>query len=143
MCEFCGMHVRLETDLRIKPSKATLGDSAMAKKQAVKIVAKGAFVMPTLPHSLKLDPLLASLLHTVSFLEFSDDDTVDPDWAVEAMESVGYYLQKLTPRQIADVKSQLSRIVAYAKKKKMPEDFVEFLDAFLENAGVGGTEDDE
>ena len=115
----------------------------MAKKQAVEMVARGAFVMPPLPRTLKLDPLLAGLLHAVSFLEFSDDDTVDPDWAIEATESVGYYLQQLTPQQIADVKNQLARIVAHAKKKKMPKDFVEFVDTFLENAGVGETEDDE
>src|SRR5262245_31529763 len=53
----------------------------MAKKKGpVLWLPKGAFVMPVLPRTLKVDPLLAALLHTMSFLEFSDDGTVDPDW---------------------------------------------------------------
>lgn len=79
----------------------------------------------------------------MNFLEFSDDDTVDPDWAIEAMQSVGAYLQQLTPQQITEIENQLSTIVTYAKKKKMPNDFIEFVDAFLENAGVGERDDDE
>jgi len=114
----------------------------MAKKQSVKMVPKTAFVMPTLPASLKLDPLLISLLHTMSFLEFSDDDAVDPDFAVEVMESVGAYLQRLSPEQVSGIQSQLTKIAAYARKKKLPDDFIDFIGDFLENAGVA-LEDDE
>ncbi|MBL8813335.1 MAG: hypothetical protein JNM43_24425 [Planctomycetaceae bacterium] len=114
----------------------------MAKKQSVKMVPKSAFVMPALPASLKLDPLLLSLLHTMSFLEFSDDDAVDPDHAIEAMESVGAYLQRLSPEQVSGIQSQLTKIAAYARKKKLSDEFVEFIGDFLQNAGVA-LEDDE
>lgn len=108
-----------------------------------KMVPKGAFVMPVLPGNLKLDPLLAGLLHTMSFLEFSDDDTVDPDWAIEAMEHVGHYLQKLTTLQIQDVEAQLARVAAHARKKKLSQQFIEFVERFLENAGVGEDDSEE
>ncbi len=114
----------------------------MAKKQSVKMVPRTAFVMPALPASLKLDPLLAALLHTMSFLEFSDDDAVDPDSAVEAMESVSTYLQRLSPEQVSAIQGQLTKIAAYARKKKLSDEFVEYIGGFLENAGVA-SEDDE
>ena len=108
----------------------------MAKKGEVHWVPKGAFVMPLLPKSLGLDPLLSSLLHTVAFLEFSDDDTVDPDWAVEAMEHVGHYMQQMNSEQIGRVHDQLDRISAHLKKKKQPKQIVDFVATFLHAAGV-------
>ena len=93
--------------------------------------------MPVLPKALKIDPILASLLHTMAFLELSDDETVDLDWAVEAMEHVAFYIQRLTDEQIEQTDEQLKRIAAYAKKKKMPKEFVDLAQDFLENCGVG------
>jgi hypothetical protein len=115
----------------------------MAKKQPVKEVPKVAFVMPTLPRTLKIDPLFASLLHLASFLELSDEDAVDPDWSVEAMESVGAYLQKMSPEQVEEIQSQLGRIVAHARKKKLNPDFIEFAAGFLENFGIGDELEDD
>jgi hypothetical protein len=109
----------------------------MAKKGKVIWVRKGAFVMPVLPKNLKIDPLLAGLLHTMAFLELSDDDTVDPDWAVEAMEHVAYYFQRMDDRQVETIQEQLDRITAYAKKKKMPEGFTDLAENLLRYAGVG------
>lgn len=61
-------------------------------------VRKDAFVMPLLPPDLGVDPLVAALLHVTAFLELSGDDAVDPDWAVEALEHVGHYLETATAR---------------------------------------------
>ncbi len=116
----------------------------MAKKQPVKEVSKGAFVMPSLPRTLKIDPLFASVLHLASFLELSDEDAVDSDWAIEAMESVGAYLQQMSPKQVEEIQSQLGRVVAHARKKKLNPDFIEFAATFLQNFGiVDELEDDE
>lgn len=52
-------------------------------------VEKDAYVMPELSASLGIDPVVAALLHTTAFLELPGDSAVDPDGAVEAMESVG------------------------------------------------------
>ena len=101
-------------------------------------VPKDAFVMPLLPTSLKIDPVVASLVHCVAFLELSGDDAVDPDWAVEAMEHVGAYLQRMSADQAEDVARQLGAIATNARLQKAPPEFVEFLERFLENFGVGG-----
>lgn len=103
-------------------------------------VPKTAFVMPLLPAELNVDPLLAGLLHCVAFLELSEDEAVDPDWAVEAMEHVAAYLQRLPPAQLKLVEDQLTRIGKYARKQGAPDEFLDFVDDFLENYGAG--EDD-
>ncbi len=113
----------------------------MAKKGTIVWVPKGAFVMPEIPKSLKVDPLLAGVLHAMSFFELSDEDTVDEDWAVEAMEAVTYYLQRMTPVQIADMAEQLDRVAKHAKKKKMPGPFIEFVEEFMVNSGLVEDED--
>jgi hypothetical protein len=103
----------------------------------VRWVKKDAFVMPVLPKSLKVDPVVAGFLHMMAFLELSGDDTVDPDWAVEAMEHVGYYLQQLPADQIAPLREQVNRVAEYARKKKWGKDAVKFFSEFLENFGIG------
>ncbi len=115
----------------------------MAKKLAVIMELKGAFVMPPLPKSLKLDPMLAALLQTMSFLELSDDETVDPDYAIEAMESASGYLQRLSPPQLDIIHGQLVRVAAYARKKRFHNDFITFIGDFLTSAGIGALEFDE
>ena len=106
------------------------------KKGPGKFVEKEAFVMPEIPAELGIDPLLAGVLHTMTFLELSDDETVDLDWAVEAMEHVAYYLQRMPEGQVAEVKGQLDRLLEHARKKKQPSEFVAFIESFLEAAGV-------
>src|SRR5262245_2697064 len=92
----------------------------MADKPDGKIrwVKKDAFVMPILPESLRVDPLVAGFLHMLAFLELSGDDTVDPDWAVEAMEHVGFYLERLPPDRRAALEEQVGWVAAHARKKK-------------------------
>ena len=115
----------------------------MAKKGKIVWTPKGAFVMPILPETLCVDPLLASLLHTVAFLELSDDDTVDPDWAVEAMEHVSYYLGRMSAEQVQETQAQLDRVAAHAKETGLPDDFVELAQEFLRDCGLGDDDDDE
>jgi hypothetical protein len=100
-------------------------------------VEKDAFVMPELPATLKVDPLLAALLHMAAFLELSGDELVDPDWAVEAMEHVGYYLQRLPADRFEAIRSQTAKVARHARNGKWPPDAVEFLEQFMENFGVG------
>ncbi len=102
----------------------------------MKWVPKGAYVMPVLPKPLKLDPILAALLHVGLFLEMSDDDTVDLDWAVEAMEHVGYYLQSIPIDDVTRIQDQLDRVAEHLRKKKQPDDAVEFVSEFLRHAGL-------
>jgi len=105
-------------------------------------VEKDAFVLPVLPKSLRLDPVLAALLHLTSFLELSGDETVDPDWAVEALEHVGHYLQQLSAEQRVAIRDQSTRVAEFARKKKWSTDVQQFFEDFLENFGLdeGGDE---
>jgi hypothetical protein len=73
----------------------------------------------------------------MSFLELSGDDAVGPDWAVEAMEHVASYLQRLPEEEIAAIARQLADVSAYARRQGAPSTFVEFIDGFLGAYGVG------
>jgi hypothetical protein len=116
----------------------------MAREPDRKIhwVPKDAFVMPVLPKSLKIDALVAGFLHMVAFLELSGDDAVDPDWAVEAMEHVGYYFGLLSPKAKADFGSQVARVATHAKKEKWGKPAVEFFEQFMENIQTEGEVDE-
>ena len=106
-------------------------------KGPVRWVAKTAFVMPVLHDSLGIDPLLSGLLHCMSFLELSGDEDRDPDWAVEAMEHVALYLQRVTASDHARIAEQLTRIVQWSEARGEPQAFTSFVRDFLSNAGVG------
>ena len=99
-------------------------------------VKKDAFVMPVLPKSLKIDPLVAAFLHLSAFLELSGDETVDPDWAVEAMEHVGHYIQQMSPAQVKTVRAQIDLVATHARKNKWGDEAEEFFANLLENFGL-------
>lgn len=64
-----------------------------------KWVKKAAFAMPLVPESLRVDPYIAAVVQTVAFLELSDEEAVNPDAAIEAIENVSAYLGRLSPDQ--------------------------------------------
>jgi hypothetical protein len=104
-------------------------------------VEKDSYVMPDLPAELKVDPVVAALLHVSAFLELSQEATVDPGAAVEAMEHVGYYLEQLPAGQVEAVRAQVCRVAAYARKQKWGDEAVEFFAEYLDNFGVGGADE--
>lgn len=75
-------------------------------------------------------------------MELSGDETVDPDWAVEAMEYVGHYFDQLTPEAKKSFGEQGARVAAHARKKKWGKEAVEFFSRFMEDFGLV-REDDE
>jgi outer membrane PBP1 activator LpoA protein len=103
---------------------------------AMKWVPVDAFHMPELPAKLKVDPVLAALLHMACIMELSAERTVDFDESLTAMQAMGYYLQRLTPAQIKSVNTQLQRVAAYGKKQKWKKEAVEFISKLLENTGI-------
>ncbi len=104
---------------------------------ALEWVSDDAFHMPELPAELKVDPLLAALLHMACFMEFSGESTVDLDESVSAMGAMGYYLQRLPPERVKDIEEQLRRVVAFGKRNRWKKGVLEFVARFLRNAGVG------
>jgi hypothetical protein len=103
----------------------------------VKSVETDKFVMPVIPADLPVDPRTLAILHCISFLELSGDNTVDPDWAVEAMEHVAHYLQRLIPEEVARLKSDLETIASYAASHQMAPHFIDLARRFTEYAGLG------
>jgi hypothetical protein len=97
--------------------------------------------MPVIPPHLNIDPVLAGLVHCMAFLELSGDDAVDPDWAVEAMEHVAHYLQRLGEAEAQRVGEQLAIAAEHARSQGLPDELVEFLASFSENCGVPGSSD--
>jgi hypothetical protein len=103
---------------------------------AVEWAESDRFVMPVIPDHLRVDPCTLALLHCVSFLELSGDKTVDPDWAVEAMEHVAHYLQRLSPATTARLKTDLETIASYAESQQLAPPFVDLARRFTEYAGL-------
>ena len=100
-------------------------------------VPEGAAVLPEIPAELGVQPLLLAVLHAVVFLDGSDDDVVDPDAAVEAMEYMAMYLQRLDGPAVQRLREDLDALVAYAKQQQWPKENVRFFKEFLSNFGVG------
>jgi predicted DNA-binding WGR domain protein len=118
----------------VTPAKPLLDQSK--RDLPVRWVYEGAYVMPVLPKSLKIDPILASLLHLHLFVAVSDEDTVDEDWALEAMEHVGHCLQSLLKKDALRIQEQLDRVAEHLRKQKEPDIAVDELADFLRNAGI-------
>jgi hypothetical protein len=101
---------------------------------------KDAFVMPVLPTSLDIDPIVAALLHSVAFLELSGNGTVNPDWAIEALEYIVYYLGRLPADRLAAFGAHVALVASHAEASGWSGGAVAFFGAFMEN--FGPTSDD-
>ena len=100
-------------------------------------VPKGASVLPEIPEELGVHPLLLAVLHAVVFLDGSEDEIVDPDAAVEALEYLATYLQRLKGRDLQRVREDFRTLVGFAKQEKWPKEHVRFFKEFLASFGVG------
>lgn len=106
-------------------------------------VEKDAFVLPVIPEELGIEPQFIALLHVAAFLELSGDGAVDPDWAVEAMEHVSYYLHRLPATEVERLSGQLERLASFGESQGWPEEVVEFIRSFFEVCGLVDGEDDQ
>ena len=76
--------------------------------------------------------LANAILDLAAFLELSGDDVIDPDAAVNAMESLAFSLKSATPEEVAAVRSAIREQVASAPSPERAE----FLRSFAENVGL-------
>jgi len=111
-----------------------------SNKDPVGWVRTDKFVMPVIPEELGVDPRTLAILHGVSFLELSGDEAVDPDWAVEAMEHVAHYLQRLSQEEVARMAADLRTIAGWAEAQQMPPHFIDLVQNFTEYAGLESDE---
>lgn len=97
--------------------------------------------LPLVPTELGIDPILLALLQTAAFLDLSDDDSVDPEFAGDVLERVGLYVQRLPAERVPELQSQLGRLHAHAVEAGWPPDLSEFVGQFLYNCGLGDEDD--
>jgi hypothetical protein len=102
----------------------------------VEWVRTDKFVMPVIPVELHIDPKTLAVPHCILVFELSGDDTVDPDWAVEAMEHVAHYLQRLTSDEIAQMRSDMRTVASWAEAHQLPPHFVDLVRHFTEYSGL-------
>ena len=98
---------------------------------------EGAAVFPLIPPELGVHPFLMAALHAYVFLEGSDAEVVHPDAAVETMEYIATYLQRLEGRDLQRAREDMETLIGYAKEQKWPTQQVQFLKSFLQENGVG------
>ena len=98
-------------------------------------------MMPSVPEALGIDPLLLALLHTTAFLDFSDDDTVEPEAANEALERVEQYVQRLPEERVSALQADLEKLEEHGTQAGWPEDMIDFVRDFLYNCGIGDEDD--
>jgi hypothetical protein len=109
----------------------------MAEEGPGEWVPKGAAVLPEIPAELGVHPLLLAVLHAVIFLDGSEDEVVDPDAAVEALEYLATYLQRLSGPDLRRVQEDLLALAAYGKQQGWEKQTVRFFKEFLANFGIG------
>ncbi|MBN2195688.1 MAG: hypothetical protein JW751_22900 [Polyangiaceae bacterium] len=114
----------------------------MASEQNGRHEANDVTVMPVVPDSLGVSPLLLALLHVASLLDFADDETVEADAANGALEHVELYVQRLTTAQLEAIQADLDRIEEFGAEHGWPEEVTDFVADFLYNCGLGDEEDD-
>lgn len=102
-------------------------------------------MLPIVPEELAIDPLLLAVLSTAAFLDFADDDRLDPDSATEVLEAIGGYVQRLPDERLDEIEEQLERLAEHGEKSGWHPDHVDFVRDFLFSCGVdddGEAEDD-
>jgi hypothetical protein len=99
-------------------------------------IPDGAAVFPLIPGELGVNPLLLAAIHALVFLAGSDDEIVNPDAAVEAVETMALYLQRLDGDSLTRVREDLACLTSYAKQADWPKQTIRALANLLSDCGV-------
>ena len=76
--------------------------------------------------------LANAIIDLAAFLELSGDDVVDPDAAVNALESLAFALNSATPEEVAAVRSAIRDQLTLSPSRERAE----FLRSFAESVGL-------
>src|SRR5262249_24092722 len=121
------------------PSSPPSREDKMAE-EAERDVPEGVAVFPLVPRELGVDPLLLAVIHSVVFLEGSEDEMVHPEAAEEVMHYIATYLQRLDGARLQKVKEDLLTLTGFAKQERWPKQAIRFLKEFLVEFGIGAGE---
>jgi hypothetical protein len=83
-----------------------------------------------------MDALARAVVAAMAFLELSDDQDVDPDCALGAMESICYELQSCTDAEKAALKKALAAELQAWQAQNAKENVIEFYRDFMVNTGL-------
>jgi hypothetical protein len=100
------------------------------------------FMLPVVPEEIEVDPILLALLHCSAFLDFAEDEVVDPDLATEVLDHIAYYVRRCSAERLKELEAQLKRIRNHATREAWPAELIEFVGDFLENCTSDEDEDD-
>lgn len=81
--------------------------------------------------------LAKALIETAAFLEFSGEDTINPDDAVRELEGIAHTLHAASPEEITAIREALKEMVEASQTESSRAAARRFSDAFLES--MGGT----
>lgn len=90
--------------------------------------------------------LARALINAAAFLELSDDEAVNPDAALAALEEIAYNLSHCTPEEKNAVVEVLAEMRASERESGPRPEVLEFLDNFPASFGLedeGGEEPEE
>jgi hypothetical protein len=77
-----------------------------------------------------------ALIQATAFLAFADDDVIEPDAAVRALEDIGHFLHDCTTEEIAILRTVLTEERAQAAQLYTHQEVLAFYDSFLSNFGL-------
>jgi len=80
--------------------------------------------------------LAKALVETAAFLEFSTDDTINPDDAVRELEGIAHTLHSASPEEVAAIREALKEMVEARQTEPSRAAARTFSAAFLESMGV-------
>ena len=86
----------------------------------------------------RADPLTLALVEALVFLELSDGETVDPDSAVQVMETIARCLQRLGGEQRTTFHQQLALIAGQEEDDELGRQRREYITAIPEYLGIEG-----
>src|SRR5689334_17436967 len=100
-------------------------------------VPEGAALFPLIPDDLGVHPLLLATLHAVVFLDGSDVKVVNDAAALEALDGIAAYLQRLKGPDLKRLREDMECLLAFGKEAAWPGEIMLFFENFLTDFGVG------
>ena len=80
--------------------------------------------------------LAKALIETAAFLEFSSDDSVNPDDAVRELEGIAHTLRSASPEEVAAIREALRDMTDASQTDAARSATRKFSEAFLESMGL-------
>jgi hypothetical protein len=103
-----------------------------ATKKPGKRTTKKSAKLPSVP------PIEGALIMLAAFLELADDEEVDPDSAVSAMEGMSATLQECSSAERKRLQVALQALTTEEESEEEPrEELIEFYKNFFKNLGLG------